>query len=374
MSLEGPIRITGRGPVAIALRLLLAREGIGSSAIRADDAHTAPPDWLAQRPIALSLGSLQLLARVAPDLSPLALAAGSAPAAPISKVDISRQSIPGHAQMDCAELAEPLLGAVIRYGPLLSILQTALRAGGPIASSSDGPQPTAGCALEVIADGETERSSMTERRFSQVALLAEVAVSADQRGIAYERFTSEGPLALLPLPEPNHRALVWCAPEPIARERAAAQPEAFNQSLERAFGASLGRIEVAGPRHISPVSRRTGPILRAARQVAIGNAAQALHPVAGQGLNLGLRDAAALARALGDVQAAEVDLDQALAGFARQRQRDRALVVGTTDLLATWTCSDLLAPAHAIGLAGIDACAPLRKALARAFMHGPRVF
>lgn len=373
MSLEGPIRIEGRGPVALALRLLLAREGIAARAVSAEDAQAELPDWLARRPIALSLGSLQLLARVAPGLSPVALAAGGTLAAPILKVDISRQSIPGHAQIDCTELAEPLVGAVIRYGHLVSTLQEALRASDPPERRSDPSEPNEVYALEVIADGEAERGSMAERHFSQMALLAEVSVSADRRGIAYERFTSEGPLALLPLPESNRRALVWCAPEPLARERAAALPAAFNQSLERAFGPALGRMEVVGSRHVGSVSRRTGPILRAARQVAIGNAAQALHPVAGQGLNLGLRDAAALAKTLGDVLAAEVSLDRALERFARQRQSDRAIVMGTTDLLATWTCFDSLGPAHMLGLAGIGACAPLRKALARAFMHGPRL-
>jgi 2-octaprenyl-6-methoxyphenol hydroxylase len=106
--------------------------------------------------------------------------------------------------------------------------------------------------------------------------------------------------------------------------------------------------------------------------VAIGNAAQALHPVAGQGLNLGLRDAAVLARQLGDASCDARSLAQALAGFAQSRHADRELLVASTDLLASLTRPELLKPAHSAALALIDLCAPLRQQIARGLMFGVR--
>lgn len=374
MSVQGHIRIEGRGPVATALQLLLGREGIPSRALVTDDPGDGPPAWLAARPIALSLGSLQLLGRLVPALAPMSLAAGSSLAAPIRVVDIARQGTLGNAQMDTAELSVPLLGAVIRYGTLMALLREAVgvTTSPHPADKSDGMLPQ--CALRIVADGDMDPSTTRQRQFDQMALLAEVSATRDQPGVAYERFTSEGPLALLPLPEVGRRALVWCAPQSRARERANLEPLAFNAALTRAFGPTLGVLQVASPRVVSPVARRIGPLLREARTVAIGNAAQTLHPVAGQGLNLGLRDAAGLARQIGNVWAGETGIDLALSNFARQRRVDRELLVSTTDLLAALTRFDLLSPLYAIGLTTLELCAPLRRRVARGFMHGPRLF
>lgn len=374
MSLQGHIRIEGRGPVATALRLLLGREGIPRWALVTDDTGDEPPAWLAARPIALSLGSLQLLGRLIPALAPMSLAAGSALAAPIRVVDIARQGTPGSAQMDTAELSVPLLGAVIRYGTLMALLREATTASTASQPPDKSDDTLPRCVLRIVADGDMDPSATRQRQFDQMALLAEVSVTRDQRGVAYERFTSEGPLALLPLPEAGRRALVWCAPEPLARERAKLEPAAFSAALMRAFGPTLGVLQLESPRVVSPVARRIGPLLREARTVAIGNAAQTLHPVAGQGLNLGLRDAAELARQIGNAWAGESDLDLALDDFARMRRVDRELLVGTTDLLAALTRFDVLRPLYAIGLTALEVCAPLRRRVAKGFMHGPRLF
>jgi len=368
------IRIEGRGPVALALRLLLEREGVAARTLSVDPVDADLPDWLASRALAVSLGSLQTLARVVPQCAPDALIHSPGLAAPITVVDVTRARASGGTRIRANELGSPLLGAVFRYGTLHRLLREAIEAQastmGVSADSSLGGSPL---KLTVTADGETgQRTGIRIREFGQMALLAEVDVERDVAGWAYERFTDEGPLALLPLPEPRRRALVWCAPEAQCNARMALADEAFGDALGKAFGPLLGRITLQSPRHMSPVTRRIGPLRVAPDQLAIGNAAQTLHPVAGQGLNLGLRDAAVLARAIGDwaMQAgsAQAMLDQ----FERSRLGDRKALVATTDLLATLTCPELLKPLHAAALSVIDLCAPVRHTIARGLMFGVR--
>ena len=107
-------------------------------------------------------------------------------------------------------------------------------------------------------------------------------------------------LALLPLPEPHRHALVWCDRPEDCRRRAAMSTADFEAELSRAFGSGLGRLALASPRHVAPLVRSVRRETFDGHRIMIGNAAQALHPVAGQGLNLGLRDAFELAQALGD--------------------------------------------------------------------------
>lgn len=366
---QGVIRIEGRGPVALAFQRLLAREGLPPERIAADPIDAVVPEWLGSRSLALSLGSLQLLARIVPQCSPHDLRDSPSLAAPITTVDVTRAGASGGTRIEASQLGVPMLGAVMRYATLHRLLRDAVHAAGaPCEPADDTP-----AALSVIADGDTgESNAVRTRTFDQQALLTEVEVDRDRAGWAYERFTSEGPLALLPLPEPRRRALVWCAPATRCEERAALSESAFNATLARAFGPLLGALSVCSPRHVSPVTRRIGPLLRDATRIAIGNAAQSLHPVAGQGLNLGLRDAAALARELGDWHGQEHALDQALARFAASRRADREAMVATTDLLASLTCPDLLRPAHAAALSLIDLCTPLRHTVARGLMFGLR--
>ncbi len=368
------IRIEGRGPVALATRLLLAREGLAPESISADPVSTTLPDWLGSRSLAVSLGSLHTLARVVPQCAPAAVLDSPGLAAPITTVDVTRAGASGGTRIEASQLGAPMLGAVFRYATLHRLLHEALlRAtvdAPSVSASSASPAPP---TLTVIADGDTEASeSVRTREFDQMALLAEVMVDSDRPGWAYERFTRDGPLALLPLPEPRRRALVWCAPPAHCHERAELSEPAFNLALRNAFGPLLGSLTLCSARHVSPVTRRIGPLARSPNQIAIGNAAQALHPVAGQGLNLGLRDAVVLARALGDWNSQSLSLSQAIARFEASRLVDREALVAITDLLATLTCPDLLKPVHAGALALIDLCAPLRNGIARGLMFGVR--
>ncbi len=210
------------------------------------------------------------------------------------------------------------------------------------------------------------------RDYGQTALVGTVTVSAPQPHVAWERFTSQGPIALLPMGGVRGAdyALVWCcAPEEAAR-RAQLSDEAFLRELDAAFGDRMGRFTQILGRASFPLGLNTVETLVKGRVVAIGNAAQTLHPVAGQGLNLGLRDAHALADAL----SAKGPTPLALATFAQRRALDRRMTIGATDTLARLFTVDFapLAIMRGLALTALEFLPPVKTALARQMMFGQR--
>jgi 2-octaprenyl-6-methoxyphenol hydroxylase len=238
--------------------------------------------------------------------------------------------------------------------------------------------------LAVVAEGgvyAAQAVQPVQRDYAQTAWVGHVVLDGGTRGMAFERFTPQGPAALLPLPPaPDGRlraALVWCvstAADPVAplcaRQRSAV--------LNTLFPAAAGRIAEVSDLKPFALGLNAAPRLRDAaaggRVLRIGNAAQTLHPVAGQGLNLGLRDAQGLVAALRRGADAPGGLDAALAAFERRRAPDRWTMIGATDLLArgfTWGFPGA-ASARAAALAALQAVPPLRLALARQMMFGWR--
>ncbi|ABE32312.1 ubiquinone biosynthesis hydroxylase, UbiH/UbiF/VisC/COQ6 family protein [Paraburkholderia xenovorans LB400] len=210
------------------------------------------------------------------------------------------------------------------------------------------------------------------RDYGQTALVGTVTVSSPQPHVAWERFTSQGPIALLPMGGVRGAdyALVWCcAPEEAAR-RAQLSDEAFLHELGAAFGDRMGRFTHIKGRASFPLGLNAVETLVNGHIVAIGNAAQTLHPVAGQGLNLGLRDAHSLADAL----SAEGPTPLALATFAQRRALDRRLTIGATDTLARLFTVDFapLAIMRGLALTALEFLPPVKTALARQMMFGQR--
>jgi 2-octaprenyl-6-methoxyphenol hydroxylase len=201
--------------------------------------------------------------------------------------------------------------------------------------------------------------------YGQVALVANVASDEPHAGRAFERFTPAGPLAVLPLHE-GARAVIWaCTPE-RAQHLLGLDEAGYLRELQAAFGWRAGRFTRAGRRASYPLrlTRAAAPI--AARAVLIGNAAQALHPVAGQGFNLGLRDAAMLAEVIADARG-DVGAPERLQRFAAWRARDRGGVVHFTDTLVklfgdTRPGAGVL---RNLGLLMFDLAPPAKSALAR---------
>jgi 2-octaprenyl-6-methoxyphenol hydroxylase len=204
-------------------------------------------------------------------------------------------------------------------------------------------------------------------------VIARVSATRPIAHRAFERFTDEGPLALLPQEgaDGHHYALVWCVSPGSAARLLTLDERAFLAELGSAFGTRVGEFTATSARASYALGLNAEP-RASARTVAIGNAAQTLHPVAGQGLNLGLRDAAVLARLLARDAASHAQA-ASLAEFIELRAADRSAIVGMTDLMArAFASSGPLQPLLGLSLGAIDAVQPARAILADLMMFGRR--
>lgn len=408
------LAVIGAGPVGLALALLAARR-LPQARITVFDALPAEADISADpRTLALSLGSVQALQQ-------LGIWAEVEPhAAAIEVVHVSQQQ-PGLAALfglvgrDVAREPEVLisaaeqqvaqLGAVTGYGRIVAPLRRAwldacaaaserlqARFGHKVAAVTPVP---GGAEIEVGAAGEGDSRSRHDlvviaeggvfadqarkalaHDYQQTAWVGTVELGGARAGWAYERFTPHGPVALLPLPAlaqtpagVQRAALVWCVaqqddPLPTLDER---QRRIVLQSiLPEGAGQVLGLSALKS----FALGLNAERSLVRGRTVRIGNAAQTLHPVAGQGLNLGLRDAHELLRRL----AREADVDRALSRTEWQRAPDRWSTIATTDFLArsfTWPLPGL-ATLRGAGLAALQHLPGVKSVLARQMMFGRR--
>jgi 2-octaprenyl-6-methoxyphenol hydroxylase len=201
--------------------------------------------------------------------------------------------------------------------------------------------------------------------YDQVAIVANVATDAPHEGTAYERFTATGPLALLPLHDGN-RAVIWACRPAHAADLLSLDETAFLARLQQRFGWRAGRFVRAARRLSYPLKLTRAAAPAATRTVLIGNAAQALHPVAGQGFNLGVRDAAMLAEVIVDA-AGDVGSPELLERFSAWRARDRRGVVRFTDSLVKLFGDGRfgVAALRDLGLLLFDLAPPAKGALAR---------
>jgi len=230
------------------------------------------------------------------------------------------------------------------------------------------------CDLAVLADGG--RSDLREqlgihvhrRAYDQSALIANISTGQAHAGQAFERFTDEGPMALLPLPD-NRCALVWTR-EGMDAARLAELPEQdFLHELQGVFGYRLGTLQQVGARHVYPLSLIEADEQVRPHLVVLGNAAHALHPIAGQGFNLSLRDVQSLAEALASSQARLGDFASLKAYHARQRA-DQLLTVGFSDQVTRLFGSrqSAVAAGRNLGLLGLDLLPPAKRWFARQAM------
>jgi len=372
------IAICGAGPVGLALALLLVKRGAPASRIALIDAKPLEQVNKDPRSLALSYGSTQILDGI-----------GAWPVAsdPIHEIHVSRRGHFGRTMITREEYGVPALGYVTRYGALVSALSAAAAQTGAamlrpvhVTSSmeredavevrfSDGKSINAGIMVQAEGGVFAEQDAKAVRRdYEQTAIIAHVTTSAPVAHRAFERFTGEGPLALLP--QDGGYSLVWCA-RPATASRLYALPDAeFLAELASAFGSRVGRFTGVSPRITYPLGLNAHAAA-SMRTVAIGNAAQTLHPVAGQGLNLGMRDATVLARLL----AREAEPGNLLR-FVQERQADRKVTISLTDTLARVFAGApddaLTQSALGISLAVLDTMPGAKRLLAEQFMFGVR--
>ena len=378
MTIDFDIAICGAGPVGLALAAMLVKRGAEPARIALVDAKALEQAAQDPRSIALSYGSRQILQEVG--AWPIAASA-------IHQIHVSRRGHFGRTLIDREEYALPALGYVTRYGTLVTSLAaitsgmgiTTIRPAQATSSTerdthvelqlADGRKFTTSILVQAEGGVFSEQNAKSLRRaYDQTALVAQVRTSAPIAHRAFERFTNEGPLALLP--QDDGYALVWCARPASVEKLVALSDAAFLTALESAFGTRLGRFLSVSQRNAYPLGLNAHPAT-SARTVAIGNAAQTLHPVAGQGLNLGLRDAIVLARLL-----AQEATPAMLAHFARVRQSDRSVTISLTDAMARVFAS---APDGAfsqtmlgLSLGIVDAFKPAKRLLAEQMMFGRR--
>ena len=384
--------IVGGGMVGASLALALAPTGLRVLVIEAFEPGAADQPSFDERTSALGNGSRQVF-------EALGLWSGLLPeAAPIRRIHVSDAGHFGFARLDAAEFGQAALGyvvpnrvigrelwAALHRCPAVDIrlparaLQVVLDADAArVTYEHEGQRHEAIARLVVAADGAQSlvRAAAgigaTRDDYDQTAIIAALRSDAPDDGTAYERFTAAGPMAVLPLKVAAAgywRALVWAARPDEARALMALDDASFLQRWQEAFGWRAGRAQQIGRRVAYPLALvRSGEAV-ATRAILLGNASQSLHPVAGQGFNLGLRDAAALAEMLVDAvrRGEDIGAPALLARFAAERGEDREGVVRFTDRLVRGF-SDAGAARAALrnlGLLVFDLLPPAKRALSR---------
>jgi len=378
------ILIQGGGPVGLACAAwclqkfpeakiaLLDRNSV-------DDADLAAAD---SRGIALSHGSKLLLDTIN---------AWPTECADIHKVHVSQASRFGRALMTREELGQDALGHIIRYRDIHLTLRKALRAiqvNSPqfvwkhIDPNAEVENMRAKCVVH--AEGglfKTQDWVESGRDYEQSALVGLVEVEHAAPHQAWERFTSEGPLAILPSHYgPHILNLIWCGTPSSSQARLTLSDADFLKNLQAEFGSRIGQFLKIQDRRLYELGLNYRKEITEGNAVWIGNAAQTLHPVAGQGLNLGLRDAYLLAEKLSGLfskpedQKTPLAIEMTLQDYAQSRKADRSATIGLTDFMARIFTSNLLPIVIARGLAlsTLQWLLPVKTALARQMMFGRR--
>jgi 2-octaprenyl-6-methoxyphenol hydroxylase len=378
------IVIAGGGPVGAALALGVRDSGYSVVLLEARAPGAVVDD---ARTMALSHGSRLILERLG------VWTALTTAATPIHHISISQQRGFGRVELNADEANVPALGYVAGYASLQRALAGALErstvrmlagcavqgvsgdANGAIATvDAAGAQLQLAARLIAIADGGAQLNGahVKTRDYHQSALVCDIVSEQSHHNRAFERFTPEGPLALLPTA--RGWSLVWTAQPEHAQQLAALDDAEFCRRLHAAFGSAVGAFIAAGQRRVFPLALKYATRQVAPRTVLIGNAAQTLHPVAGQGFNLGLRDAWELARTIIAHGESDPGGSELLNAYFSQRRFDRTATILFTDSLIRLFCKDipLLNNARGLGLAAFGAIPAAKNFLVRRMMFGAR--
>ena len=380
------VAIVGAGMVGAALALRLLQQGFDVALIESRE----PPAWNASdgldlRVVALAPSSVEFLERI-----------GVWPTIAAARISSFRHmrvwdaSAPGSLHFDAADRGEASLGAIVENRLIQSVLWNASRSasidlrvpmnvvamemaddrrtlsfddGTSLAArfivAADGPES----ALRTMAGIET-----TGRDYEQRAILAHVQTSRPHESTAWQRFLPNATLAFLPLAD-GRSSVVWSVPENDAARLLAMDDAAFGRELGAAFDFRLGEITAVTQRAAIPLRMRLARTYVAPRFALVGDAAHVVHPLAGQGVNLGLRDAIELADILVAAKDANRDFsaDHVLRRYDRRRRSDDTLSAHGFDTIQRvfGTGSPVLATLRGAGLALVDRIGPLKKMLAR---------
>ncbi|HLP98088.1 MAG TPA: FAD-dependent monooxygenase [Sideroxyarcus sp.] len=376
------VAIIGGGPVGIALALALQGNDLDVVLLEAREAEINTTD---PRALALSYGTRLLLQRLGAWDS-LQNVSG------IKVIEVSQKGSDGHTTLRADELDVPEMGYVLPYTGLHAALQQALQhsdvrclygaAVNDLASTNEnavlsyqhqGQQHTLNARLAVVADGgkllEAKRPPQVQD-YGQSGVIAHITCSRPATGKAFEHFTPQGPMALLPYLDGYE--LVLTASHEAAQEMLAWDDATFLQRLQAHFGDRVGTFTGVGKRNCYPLRLKRAPDLTFPHTVLIGNAAQTLHPVAGQGFNMGIRDAWELAQTILDSAPDNIGSAAMCKAYRDSRRIDRNAGIRFTDGLVRLFSNDLplLGPVRSAALTLLDCIPPAKKFVAKRMMFG----
>lgn len=368
--------IVGGGPVGSALAIALAD---GTRSMLLVEPRSEPTRADDPRTLALSFGSRLILER-------LGVWSRIVPATAIRTIHVSHRGGFGRAMLTASEIGLPALGYVVPYGALQNALAQFAQKGRNVTSltgfravkveanadsvdvhfeqTSGAMRRSARGKLAVIADGGTIAQGLAHvhvHEYGQSALVANVLTLRPHRNWAFERFTPEGPLALLP--RDAGYALVWTSAPESTGLLCSLSPSAFLAHLQATFGQRAGTFDRIESRTAFPLALRIAESPTVARTLLLGNAAQTLHPVAGQGLNLGLRDAWDLADEI-QLRPGDPGKRQLLTAYENRRRNDRAWGISLTDTLVSAFSNNRLPLRwlRGCGLTLLDSLPPVKRA------------
>ncbi len=346
MAHDYDVIIIGAGMVGGCLGLALSQSSLRVAIVEAQEFSEKQSDSTGKRAIALSWGSRCILEQLGiwQQVDDASMA--------IKHIHVSDKGHFGKMRLSATSQNVDALGYVVESADIEAVVAGGLKQSNidslcpailldyvvhddsaDVTISLNGKEQTLSCKLLVGADGslskvrESGAFELKQYSYDQHAIAGLMSVESDVHDVAYERFTSEGPIAMLPHFDGLY-SLVWTMPSALAQDVMALSEEQFLERLQSRFGQWLGELSLSGKCQTFPLNLSHVPNNTAERVVLIGNAAHQLHPVAGQGFNLGLRDAAILADAL---LSNKDDIVTVLNTYAKHRQLDQALITGFTD-------------------------------------------
>ncbi len=377
------LTIIGAGLVGTTLAGALRDSGLNIAMVEARAMTTLTQQGLDTRTLALALGSQQTLQEYGlwEDLAQTAT--------PIEHIHISDRGHFGATRLHAHKYHVPAFGYVVEMPSLQTALQhqreqadnvtlycpaevTAMdyqEGMGTLTVRQEQETLQLSAPLIVAADGANSslrrllKLDAEQREYQQMAVVTNVQLARPHTHTAYERFTAEGPVAMLPVGERN-AAMIWTSTPTLAEQRIDMSDDDFLAALQQAFGYRCGRFVAVGKRLAYPLKMTLAETITQPGVVFIGNAAQSLHPIAGQGFNLGLRDVSALVHLL---LQADVDIrsSEFLSHYQAFRQRDRQQMIDFTEILTRMFTNPLrsVSVMRDMGLLAFDRLPWLQQAL-----------
>ncbi len=378
--------IVGGGPVGATLALALAQKGVAATLLEARAKGVGYPDG---RALALSYGTKMILERLGvwDALVPKVTA--------INTIHVSQKGSLGRSVLKAHEHDLPSLGYVVSYGVLSAALDEALLKHAEIEIlyqaevtsiepqlefahihyQSRGNTYKLQAQLAALADGGRSLNDIAGlkrevKEYGDDALVAKVKTELAHNNIAYERFTAQGPMALLPNGE--EFSLVWTGKSAEIQPLLALDDATFLAQLHSHFGDRVGKFTHVGKRMTFPLKLATLSAATAPHLAVIGNAAQTMHPVAGQGFNVGLRDAFELGQQIVATHPADYGSAQMLKAYQQGRQTDTKRGLLFTDFLVNVFSNDIvgLSTLRGVGLGLFDLAKPLKRKLVNKMSFG----